>query len=546
MQKLWFLVTKKPTSLGSSAIILMTMVIVSGLLGLVRLRVLYGRFTPLETDIFFAAFRIPNLLFEILAMGTLTSAFIPVFTRYITKSQTEEAYKMAGILINITVTIIILISIPVIIWTEPISRLFAPGFSSDQITQMTIFTRSMIIMQVLPLLIGNFFTGMLQSYRLFLVPAIAPVLYNIGMIVGIIFFAPLYGLYGAVIGVGIGAILFMLIQLPLVVSVGYRHHLDFEYKNKGVREIAALIIPRMIGLGASQIDVTVDLMLSSLLGPKMVTVFVLAQSLQQLPVRLFGGTISQAAFPTLSQASAKEDLDNFRESVMSAYRMILFLVIPTSVFFIVLRIPLIRLVFGASRFDWEATVLTALTLSTFSISLFSQAISQVFTRGFYALLDSKTPVIISISTILINTFLSVLFVLVFHFPVWSLGLSTSLASMINAVWLLIILYKKIGGFPVQDLIVQPFKVLFSSLISGILIFIPMKLFDQLVFDTTRVFGLLMLTGITGGMGLVSYLFLSWVMNIKEVYLLTKIIGKLKQLRALLIDPTADILTGETT
>jgi putative peptidoglycan lipid II flippase len=453
---------------------------------------------------------------------------------------------MAGVLINLTVTLICLISVPVLIWTEPVSRLFAPGFSHEQIAQMAVFTRSMVLMQVIPLLIGNFFTGMLQSYRLFLVPAAAPVLYNIGMIIGIIFFAPVFGLYAAVIGVGIGAVLFMLVQLPLVLSIGYRHHLSFDYRNKGVREIAALIIPRMIGLGASQIDVTVDLIMSSLLGPKMITVFVLAQSLQQLPVRLFGGTISQAAFPTLSQASAKEDLDNYKSSVMSAYRMILFLVIPTSVFFIVLRVPLIRLVFGASRFDWEATVLTASTLTAFSFSLFSQAVSQVFTRAFYALLDSKTPVMVSISTIAINTILSIIFVLVFKLPVWSLGMSTSIASIINAVWLLVLLSKKTGGFAAADLIIQPLKVFLASFISGVLVFIPMKLLDQLVFDTTRVSGLIMLTVIAGGLGLTAYLFLSWVMDIKEVFLLTKVTEKLKRLRALLIDPSADIMTGETT
>jgi putative peptidoglycan lipid II flippase len=276
----------------------------------------------------------------------------------------------------------------------------------------------------------------------------------------------------------------------------------------------------------------------------MVTVFVLAQSLQQLPVRLFGGTISQAAFPVLSAASATEDVNNYKNSVMSAYRMILFLVIPTSFLFIVLRIPMVRLVFGASMFDWEATVLTALTLSTFSISMFAQAVNQVFTRGFYALYDSKTPVIISFITIGLNTVLSILFVLIYKWPIWSLGLSTSIASCLNVVLQLVVLHKRIGGFPVEDLFVQPAKVIFASAVSSVMVFIPLKLFDQLIFDTTHVFGLIVLTSLSGGIGVISYLFLSWVLDIQEVYLLTKIITKIKKLRALLIEPAEDIVSGE--
>jgi putative peptidoglycan lipid II flippase len=474
----------------------------------------------------------------------LTSAFIPVFTKYITKNREQDAFKMAGILINLTIGIITFISIPVLIWTEEVSRIFAPGFSHEQIIQMSFYTRSMVLMQVFPLLIGNFFTGILQSYRLFFIPALAPVLYNAGMIAGITIFSPVMGLYAAVIGVGIGAMLFMLVQVPLVISIGYRHHWEFNYKLGSVREVGSLILPRIIGLGASQIDVTVDLMLSSLLGPKMVTVFVLAQSLQQLPIRLFGGTISQAAFPALSAASALEDINKYKNSVMSAYRMIMFLVIPTSFLFIVLRIPAVRLIFGASMFDWEATVLTALTLSAFSISMFAQAISQVFTRGFYALYDSRTPVIISIFTIGLNTTLSILFVLVYKWPVWSLGLSTSIASILNTLLQLVILHKRIGGFPVEDLFIQPLKVILTSAVSAFLVFIPMKLFDQLIFDTTHVFDLVLLTFISGGIGIAAYLFLSWVLDIQEVYLLTKIITKIKKLRALLIEPAEDIVSGE--
>jgi putative peptidoglycan lipid II flippase len=542
--RIWQFLTKKQQTIGSAAIILMCMVIASGLLGLIRLRMLYDRFTPEQTGVFFAAFRLPNFLFEMLAMGSLASAFIPVFTRYITRNDEAHAQKMASSIINLTVLILLIVAIPIFIFTEPICTVLAPGFNGKELSDMILYTRIMLLLQVVPLVVGNFFTGMLQSYKLFIVPALAPIVYNIGMILGIALFSKTYGLMAAVIGVGIGAFFFMVIHIPILIRLGYKHRFSFAYKDPGVLEVGKLMIPRLLGLGVSQIDVSVDLALSTMLGPKMVTVFFLAQSLQQIPVRLFGSTISQALLPTLSAASAIEDKERFKQSILSAYHMILFFVLPSSVLFVVLRIPIIRLTYGASLFDWEATVLTAMTLSMFACSLFAQAISQVFTRGFYALYDTKTPVMIGAVTIVINTTLSMIFIMVYHLPVWSLGLSTTIASILNAGILLFLLQKKVGGFRFPDLLWKPFKMLVAALVAGCIIFVPMKLFDQLVFDTTRVFGLLLLTGLTGGLGLVSYMFLAWVFDIGEVKPFIRLIQKVGNVRSFFIEPGSELTSGE--
>jgi putative peptidoglycan lipid II flippase len=235
--------------------------------------------------------------------------------------------------------------------------------------------------------------------------------------------------------------------MPLLFRIGYRHSLAFDLKDAGVREVGRLIGPRTFGLAVSQIDMTVDLILASLLGARMVTIFNFAQHLQQLPVGLFGASIAQAALPTLSVASVKEDGEHFRQTIMRAIHQILFFVLPVSVFFIVLRIPIVRLVFGASRFDWEATLLTGMTLSMFSISLFAQSLVHVLARGFYALYDTKTPVKVSVVSILVNTVLSIAFIRYWHLPIWSLGLSTSVASIVNAVILFFLLDRRLGKFP---------------------------------------------------------------------------------------------------
>lgn len=543
MKKIESLLYRRQTTVGSAAFILMSMVFASRVLGLFRDRLLSARFAPEELGVYFAAFRIPNFLFEILVLGAITAAFIPVFTTYVTTGKEDEAHKIASTLINVSSIIFFLIAVPLFLWTRELSALFAPGFSDSQVNEMTSYTRIMILFQVMPLLIGNFFTGILQSYNSFIIPALAPVIYNVGIIIGIFAFTSTFGLYAPVIGVGIGAILFLLVQIPPLLRLGYRHTFILDVKHKGVGEVGRLMVPRTIGLAVSQIDTTVDLVLASLLGARMVTIFNFAQHLQQLPIGLFGVTIAQAALPTLSGATARDDMELFKKTIVRSLHQILFFILPASVLFIVLRIPLVRLVFGASRFDWQATVLTGMTLSTFSISLFSQSLTHVLARGFYALHDSKTPVIFGIVAIFINTILSILFIVYYKFPIWSLGLSTSLASIVQTVLLFIFLDRKIQHFSRFELFLPALKMVIASMATGIMLYIPLKLFDQLIFDTTRTFGLILLTGTAGSIGLGTYFFLSWVLGVGELQSVFKLLRKVRSPLAFMREPVQEIING---
>jgi len=541
MKSLLELLTKKQSSVRSAAIVLMSMVFASRVLGLVRDRLLAARFSPDELGVYLAAFRMPNFLFELLVMGALTSAFIPVYTKYIAKGKQDEAWRISNTLINVSVIILLIIAIPLLIWTKQISMVIAPGFTPAEIDRMVQFTRFMVVLQVFPLLIGNFFTGILQSHNMFFLPALAPVVYNFGIILGIIFFSGSVGLWGPVIGVGIGAFLFMLIQIPPLLKLGYKQKFTMDVKNEGVREIGKLMLPRTAGLAVSQIDTTVDLMLSSLLGARMVTVFSFAQQLQQLPIGLFGATVAQAAFPLLSQASATDDKDQYLKTLTSALNQIMFFIMPISVLFIVLRIPIVRLVFGASRFDWQATVLTGMTLSAFSISLSAQAVSQLITRGFYALFDTMTPMIIGVITIAMNTILSIIFVQVLHYPVWSLGLSTTIASIFNVGILLIFLERRLGKRVLAPLLATPAKIIIASLLTGVALYIPLKLFDQLIFDTTRTFGLFLLAGMSAVIGLGVYMFLVWMFGVTEAKSFIAMITKFRQPKQIILEPANEVI-----
>lgn len=543
MQRFLSLITKKQSTVVSAATILMSMVLLSRILGLLRDRLLSARFTPDDLGIYFAAFRLPNFLFELLVMGALSSALVPVFTRYVAINKKEELEKVVSTLINIGIMVIVVLMIPFLIWTHEVSRLLAPGFSESQLSEMVVYSRALLVLQVIPLLVGSILTSVLQSHTLFLVPSLAPVVYNVGIIIGVVFFSSSSGLWAPIIGVSFGALLFCAIHFPVMLALGFKHRWTIDTKNSGVREIGSLMAPRSVGLAISQIDTTVDLMLATLLGARMVTIFNFAQHLQQLPIGLFGATIAQAAFPGLSHASALEDKEKFKKLLISSIHQMLFFVLPISVLFIVLRIPIVRLVFGAGLFDWQATVLTGMTLSLFSISLFAQTLVQVVTRAFYALFDTKTPVTIGILVILVNTLLSLLFVQVFHMPIWSLGLSTSIASVFHLALLLVLLDRKLGGLMPFELVYPPLKMFMAAFSMGIMLYIPLKLLDQLVFDTTRTVGLVFLTGISGTVGMITYLFLSWVFNVGQVQAFFTSLKRITRRVPFIFEPSDEVVQG---
>lgn len=538
--------TRKQGSIVSAAAVIMATVLLSRVLGLARDRLLATYFSVDELGVYFAAFRLPNMLFELLVMGALSTAFIPVFTRYLIKDSDGIAFTMAANVINLSIVVLGILLIPLFIFTPQISYLLVPGFSASQRELMVAFTRIMLLGQLLPLMIGNFITGMLQSFHRFLLPALAPVAYNVGIILGIIFLSAQFGLYGAVWGVVIGAILYLIIQLPLLYILGYRHRLHFDLQHTGTREIGKLMLPRTFGLAVSQIDTTVDLILASYLGARSITIFNFAQHLQQLPIGLFGATFAQAALPTLSAEAAKKDFVAFKKLLLASMHQILFFVVPASVILMVLRIPVVRLVFGAARFDWSATVTTGKTLSLFAISIFAQGLVQLFARGFYALYDTKTPVVIGVISVLINAGLSILFVSYLHLPVWSLALSTSIASLVNVSLLLLFLYRKVSGFALGALLIPPFKIFFASAVTGVCLYVPLKLLDQLVFDTTRVFDLILLTGVVTTVGLSVYIFLAWFLEIEEVSTFLKLLQKVKRMPRVFFTPTSELVSGEET
>lgn len=530
VKNIFSLLYSRQTSILSGAAIIATTLVLSKTLGLIRDRLLAHVFSPDKIDIFWAAFRLPDLIFQIIILGALSVAFIPVFTEYFENKGKDDAYEMARAVLNVFLLIFIAATILIFILAQPIiSGLIAPGFTYEKQLQVVVLTRVILLGEVI-LVLGSFFIGLLQSFQRFIIPSLAPVFYNLGIIIGIVFLSKPFGIMGAGIGVILGAILHCLIQLPLIWSIGFRFKFPLKFFHPGVKEIIRLMSVRVIGLGAEQINETVGVALASLASIGSVTYLTFAQHLQVVPIGLFGATLAQAALPILSYERARGKMEEFKITILTTFHQVLFLALPATAILIIIRIPVVRLVFGASQFNWKATVLTGATLAFLSIGLAAQAVSLLLVRGFYALKDTKTPVIISLIVVLLNIILSVYFIMFLKFDVWSIGLANSIAAILSGILLFWTLHFKVGKFSLRGVLVPFFKMLMATMIMGVSLYIPIKLLDQVIFDTTKTINLLVLTGASSLFAIATYILVVWFLEVRELDTYTELFKKLGNFR----------------
>ncbi len=488
----------------------------SKVLGLIRDRLLAHVFLPEKIDIFWAAFRLPDLLFQIIILGALSVAFIPVFTEHLENKGKDDAFEMARAVLNVSLAIFILMTILIYILAQPIiSNFIAPGFDFARQSQVVELTRIILFGQVI-LVLGSFFIGISQSFQRFIIPSLAPVFYNLGIILGIVFLSKNFGVIGVAYGVVIGAFLHAAVQLPLVWSMGFRFKFPLKFFNPGVKEIMQLMSVRTIGLAAEQINETVGVALASLASIGSVTYLTFAQHLQVVPIGLFGATLAQAALPVLSSERARGRIEEFKITILTTLQQILFLTIPATAILIVIRIPVVRLIFGASQFNWPSTVLTGATLAFLAVGLAAQAVSLLLVRGFYALKDTKTPVLVSLAVVALNIVLSVYSIVFLKLDVWSIGLANSISAIASAALLFWALHFKVGKFNLKLVLYPLLKMLMATIIMGIALYIPIKLLDAVIFDTKKTINLLALTGLSSVFALSVYVILVRFLQVREL------------------------------
>src|SRR5260221_1626512 len=343
------------TSILSAATVIMVMTVASLILGLVQKRVILNFFNADEFALFSAAFRLPDLVFEVLIYGMFSSAFIPIFTKLL-KKESNEAWDTASRTVNICLLIFGFFAIIIGLFANQFYAFIAPGYSTFQVATIASLARIMFLAQGI-FVISYVMTSVLESLSRFLIPALAPIFYNLGLILGTLFLHARFGLMAPAIGVVIGALTHFLVQLPLAYKLGFRFSRKIK-PNDGVKHIAKLAAPRLIDLGFQQIADTTVLSLASLISTASYGYFTLASSLQAAPVRLFGASLAKAALPTLTREN--ENLEKFKQILFKTIYQMFFLVMPIVTLFITLRIPIVRILFGTPSFNWINTVETGM------------------------------------------------------------------------------------------------------------------------------------------------------------------------------------------
>lgn len=508
------LITRKSSVLEATAVLAIAS-LVSRIFGLVRDRTLAAHFGAGDvTDAYFAAFKIPDLIFNLLILGALSSAFIPIFTEYLHKNgeDKDEAWGIVNSLVNVGMVILAVILIGAAVFAPMLAKAVAPGFDPSK---QELVISMMRVMLLSPLFFGisNLAGGILNSFRNFLAYAVAPILYNLGIIAGVIWLVPRFGNIGLAYGVVLGAFLHMAIQLPGVFSHGYRYKWHWNVKHPALKKMAWLMLPRTLGIAVAQVNVVVNTIIASTLAVGSVAVLNWADNLQSLPIGIFGISFAVAVFPVLAEKYTLQKIDEFRDDFVRVFRQIMFLIIPTMALYWLLRAQIVRLVLGSGQFGWEDTRFTISVLAFMTFGMIAQATIPLLARSFYALQDTKTPLITGMVALVLNVAMA--FVLIPKLHVVGLGAALSISVLANMALLIVVLNRKLGNLAWAVTAWDVGRMAVGAIVMGGVGYLSLRVMDWIV-DTHRFWGLFAQTGVTIVVGVLAYLVITKFLRVAEV------------------------------
>ena len=423
---------------------------VSRVLGWLRLVVIGNAFPAgPELDAFFAAFRLPDLMFQLVAAGALSSAVVPVITALIANGETPRAWRVVSTIANLMLLALLGLGIVVLIFAPIIVEAITPGFDDAQVARTAELTRIMTLSPIF-LAMGALVTSVLNAQGRFAAAAFAPIIYNVAIIAGALLLAPTMGVTGLALGVVAGSVAHLLVQRAPLRERGFRYSRSVDTADPDARQALKLMAPRALGMGASQITFVVATSLASTLGTGAIAVFNVAFTLLQIPVGVIGVPLGVVVLPSLAREAAVGRIDEFAALMSRAIRLILFVMLPLTGISIVLRHELVGVLFGFSRFDAGALDLTAATLLTFLLGLTAHALIAVLARAFDARQDTRTPVAAAIFAVVVNSALIVILAEPLGLP--GLGLAIALAAWLEAFVLLVLLRRSLPELAFRPLL----------------------------------------------------------------------------------------------
>jgi len=458
--------------LAKSAGVIGAATMTSRLLGLVRDQVLAFLFgAGNQMDAYNIAFRIPNLVRDLFAEGAMSAAFVPTFTRTLTNEGRDQAWRLGNLVINALLLATGVIVIAGMVFATPITTLFASAYSAvPGKLELTVSLTRIMFPFLLLVAVAAALMGMLNSLHRFFIPAISPAMFNVGSILCTIGLAPVMPAMGLpviaapAIGVLVGGFGQMAVQWPALRREGYRYRPALDFRDEGLRRVLVLMGPGVIGLAAVQINLVVNSILATGEGTGAVSALSYAFRLMYLPIGIFGVSIATAVVPTLSRHAARNDTAGMRETVSNGLRLMLMLNVPATVGLIALSTPIVALIFEHGRFTPADTAATAAALACYAPGLVGYSAVKIAVPSFYSIRESRTPVLVSTATVLLNVALNLTLVRVMGFK--GLALGTAISAIFNAALLLWVLRSRLGGLDERRVAVSFAKISLASLVMG--------------------------------------------------------------------------------
>jgi putative peptidoglycan lipid II flippase len=465
--------TKK--RLAKSTAIVSSGIMTSRILGFIR-DILIAKFfgIGMAAQAFVMAFTLPNSLRHLVAEGAVNTAMVPILTEYKTEKDKAEFWRLANVLLNLFLLVLLLVAIAGVFAAPLLVRMIAPGFIGDhEKLTLTITLLRMIFPYVLLVGLAAYCMGVLHTYNHFAAPAFSTAVLNLTFITSMLVSYRHPNIAYLACAVIVGGILQVALQLPPLLRRGPFFNIKAGLIHKDAARVGKLLLPRMVGAGIYQINIIVDRILASLpfIGEGAVVALYYGNRLFQLPLALFGISMATAALPTMSSQAVEKDFDRLKETISFSLRNMLFFSIPASIGLMVLSRPIIKILFERDKFTAYATDITSAVLFFYAIGLIAYGGVKILVAAFYSLQDTRTPVKIAFYTLICNVVLNL--ILMIPLKVSGLALATSISGFVNFGALFTILRRKLGQFEEGKILRFFLKVLLSSLLMGLLAYVMM-------------------------------------------------------------------------
>lgn len=499
--------------LAKAAGIVMVAMLVSRVLGFVRDLAMTSQFgRSYMTDAYIAAFTIPDLIYDLLIGGALSSAFIPVFSSYLAQGKEDEGWEVASTVVNIAIVGLCIGIALGFYFTPALVSLVASKFDGERL-DLTVKLSRIMLPSVLFTGLNGIMLGILNSYKKFTYPAIGAVIYNVGIIAMGLLLGPHIGIAGFSIGVVVGVIASFLLQISSLFFLRkMKYRPVFKLNHPGIKKIGSLAITSIIGLSIGQINYIVNQNLASGLSLGSITALRMANRIMWVPIGIFAHSIGVTIFPTLVSNVATQRIKEFKENFSYGIRMILFIIIPASVGLMTFGEPIVRLLFEQGQFQRTDTIATAEVLFFYAIGMIAQSAISIITRGFYAFHDTRTPIKVGLFTIVANYTFSHLFI--GYLGAKGLALAYSLTGFLNMTALFLLLRLKVGSMGMKKISVSALKTVAASLVMGVCTYFMRQFYESLILineKSTQLIEVVLIVGISA----VIYLLLTKALRMEE-------------------------------